>query len=267
MSNIKRLKREKNFTVVGNEILEDKNLEWNDLGILVFLLSKPDDWSVSTKHLQTLRKSGRDSIRASLNRIIDAGYMTRKPDLNKGWAYEISEIPIYKREDGKPVHGKPVHGKPVHIIRTDLKQELNTTVNTDNQQIVNTDITISTNSCGDLDGHSAKKFKKPTLIELEAFCNETNIQIDCQHFHDYYESNGWRVGGKAPMKSWQSAVRNWARNDKSKLRGNHATHRQYNKPAKLSVQEQFRKENGLGEYAATTNGFSGNVYDSECNPC
>jgi len=32
---------------------------------------------------------------------------------------------------------------------------------------------------------------------------------------DYYESKGWIVG-KAPMKSWQASVRNWARNNFSK---------------------------------------------------
>lgn len=34
-------------------------------------------------------------------------------------------------------------------------------------------------------------------------------------FYDYFESNGWKVGGKAPMKDWQAAARNWCRNEKT----------------------------------------------------
>lgn len=30
-------------------------------------------------------------------------------------------------------------------------------------------------------------------------------------FWDHFESNGWRVAGKAPMKNWQSAAKNWVR--------------------------------------------------------
>lgn len=34
-------------------------------------------------------------------------------------------------------------------------------------------------------------------------------------FYDYFESNGWKVGGKAPMKDWKAAARNWCRNEKT----------------------------------------------------
>lgn len=57
-----------------------------------------------------------------------------------------------------------------------------------------------------------KKFVKPTLEEITAFCAEERIDIDPQHFLDYYTSNGWKVG-KNPMKNWKAAVRNWERND------------------------------------------------------
>jgi hypothetical protein len=34
-------------------------------------------------------------------------------------------------------------------------------------------------------------------------------------FYDYFESNGWKVGGKAPMRDWKAAARNWCRNEKT----------------------------------------------------
>lgn len=56
-----------------------------------------------------------------------------------------------------------------------------------------------------------KRFEKPTLSEIKAYCIERNNNLDAQHFFDYYESNGWKVG-KNSMKNWQAAVRTWEKN-------------------------------------------------------
>ena len=56
-----------------------------------------------------------------------------------------------------------------------------------------------------------KRFTKPTLAEVQAYCAERGNVVDPQKFVDYYESNGWRVG-KNPMKDWRAAVRTWERN-------------------------------------------------------
>ena len=57
-----------------------------------------------------------------------------------------------------------------------------------------------------------KRFEKPTLSEIKEYCIERNNNVDAQHFYDYYESNGWRVG-KNSMKNWQAAVRTWERSE------------------------------------------------------
>jgi hypothetical protein len=57
----------------------------------------------------------------------------------------------------------------------------------------------------------AKRFKKPTVDEVEAYCTERDNRVDSLKFFDFYESNGWKVG-KNPMKDWKAAVRNWEKN-------------------------------------------------------
>lgn len=57
---------------------------------------------------------------------------------------------------------------------------------------------------------SQKRFQKPTVEELNAYCKERGNGIDAQGFFDYYESKGWVIG-KSPMKDWKAAVRNWER--------------------------------------------------------
>lgn len=57
-----------------------------------------------------------------------------------------------------------------------------------------------------------KRFEKPTLSEIKAYCIERGNKVDAQHFYDYYESNGWKVG-KNSMKDWKAAVRTWERSE------------------------------------------------------
>lgn len=55
----------------------------------------------------------------------------------------------------------------------------------------------------------------PTLEEVKAYGSTISLpfsQTDAESFYDHFVSNGWKVGGKAPMKDWKAAVRNWARN-------------------------------------------------------
>lgn len=55
-----------------------------------------------------------------------------------------------------------------------------------------------------------KRFTKPTLDEVKAYCLERNNGVDAQKWFDYYSSNCWKVG-KNPMKDWKAAVRTWER--------------------------------------------------------
>lgn len=56
-----------------------------------------------------------------------------------------------------------------------------------------------------------RRFKKPTIEELENYFLELGIDKDESNImFDYYESKGWKVG-KSPMKCWKSATRNWVR--------------------------------------------------------
>lgn len=55
------------------------------------------------------------------------------------------------------------------------------------------------------------RFRKPTLEEVTAYCNERNNGIDPQYFIDYNEARGWLLKGNRPMKDWKAAVRTWER--------------------------------------------------------
>ena len=80
---IKRgVRAEGNFYILDKSISEDSHLSWAARGLLIFLLGKPDHWEVSVQHLINQTdgariKSGRDSVRALLKELLDAGYIVR----------------------------------------------------------------------------------------------------------------------------------------------------------------------------------------------
>lgn len=56
----------------------------------------------------------------------------------------------------------------------------------------------------------------PTSEESLAFAGEIALSPEeCSAFMDHFQSNGWRVGGKTPMRDWKAAMRGWQRNVKA----------------------------------------------------
>lgn len=53
-----------------------------------------------------------------------------------------------------------------------------------------------------------KVFKKPTIEDIQEYCNERNNNVDADRFYNFYESKGWMVGSNK-MKDWKAAVRTW----------------------------------------------------------
>lgn len=45
----------------------------------------------------------------------------------------------------------------------------------------------------------------------EYFATIGGTEQDADCFIDHFAANGWRVGGKSPMKDWKAAARNWMR--------------------------------------------------------
>lgn len=65
---------------------------------------------------------------------------------------------------------------------------------------------------------NTKRFVKPSLEEIKEYVFENSLNVDCEYFYDYYQSNGWTVG-KNHMKDWKATLRNWSRrNQKSTVK-------------------------------------------------
>ena len=65
----------------------------------------------------------------------------------------------------------------------------------------------------------APRMARPTVEEVSAYCRERGNTVDAQHFVDFYQSKGWKVGTQ-PMKDWRACVRTWEQREKKPRAGN-----------------------------------------------
>lgn len=98
-----RAERKHQFTIIASTVIDDDRLSWEARGLLIYLLSKPDHWTVQPKDLIKRTKnaigkrSGRDKVYSILKELRAAGYIYR--DFNRvggsfqGVEYEVSEVP------------------------------------------------------------------------------------------------------------------------------------------------------------------------------
>lgn len=58
-----------------------------------------------------------------------------------------------------------------------------------------------------------KRFTPPARDEAVAYGREIGLpDAEVDKFLDHFTANGWRVSGRAPMRDWRAALRNWSRN-------------------------------------------------------
>ena len=210
----------KNFTILNNYILQSCFVSLKAIGLYAKLVSLPDDWSFSEAGLVAICKESRNTVRSALEELENLGllfrYQIRDENGKMGeMVYYIASVPmseetkkeILLREETVVMLGKsqsePLFKKPTSVYPT---SENYTQLNTKelNTKKSNNDIICET-----------KKFKKPTLEEVKAYCIERNNNVDAENFVNFYESKGWKVG-KSPMKDWKACVRTWEKNSKPK---------------------------------------------------
>lgn len=52
----------------------------------------------------------------------------------------------------------------------------------------------------------------PKAADVAAYFVEIgSTEAEAARFFDHYEANGWRQGGRAALRSWRAAARNWVR--------------------------------------------------------
>lgn len=122
---------EANWTQIRNEIIHDQRLTFKATAVLIFVLSKPDNWRTSTKHLATVKKEGIDAIRTAMTELESAGYIKRRRYQDEGgkWQYDTlvfdTAQTVNKSVQNSSLQVAPREDNP-DGDNADVYQELNT---------------------------------------------------------------------------------------------------------------------------------------------
>ena len=197
------------FTMIRNDVLNDKNLSFEAKGFLVYLLSFTDEWEFSINGLAYTTGLTRNTIMRLVKELKKAGYIHQKKKQNKKGQFTSYEWDIYElpevNENRTSVNAElgenrttatPKYGERRPITSTNNKQVPNITSTNSKEKSI-----------------KEKRFVPPTVEEVKAYCETRGNSVDPEAFVAFYQSKGWKVG-KNPMKDWKAAVITWEKHDK-----------------------------------------------------
>lgn len=85
--------------IIDQRTIEDESLSWAALGLLSYLLSKPDGWTLRVEELCECGNLGRDGIYSLLNELREAGYMTYEQERDEYGRIRRGTYTIYENPD------------------------------------------------------------------------------------------------------------------------------------------------------------------------
>ena len=185
------------FSIIPAEVRYDKNLRDKAkllYGEITALSNKDGCCWASNKYFADLYEVSITTISTLVKELVDNGYIE-------------SEI-IYK--DGT----KEIEGRYLKIFKEgylkNFKEGYLKNFKHNNTSINNTSNNIKENI-------KRKVFIKPSIEEIQQYCNERKNGINANAFYDFYESKDWMVG-KNKMKDWKACIRTWEqRNNKNNV--------------------------------------------------
>lgn len=155
----------------------------------------------SLQYLADWTSTSKQTIITSLKALIEKGYITKTE----------------KNVNG--VKFCEYYSNFLNGVVKSFEQECSNFLNEGSQNFLPNNIDINNNKRTNY----SNRFIKPTLEEVQAYCQERNNGVDAKKWYNHYEAVGWKVG-RNPMKDWKASVRTWERNDNS------GANKQNNKP-------------------------------------
>ena len=133
---IYRVHKKNDYTMINNYLIKDKNLKLKDKGMLLVLLSLPDNWNFSVSGLETICNEAKNTINGILNNLEENGYLERKRIYEKNkivdWQYDIYEIPKLLYRKNEDIKNEYLQNEPQ--LNTN-KERTNKSITNNNKEI------------------------------------------------------------------------------------------------------------------------------------
>ena len=135
-------KTQGNFTLVSSRIVRDTSLSIEERGMLLTLLSLPDEWDLTIRGLMQILPNGREKIRKVLNSLIDKGYLVRYQAHSEGGQFGENYIEAHdnphKPQNPENTDSAPCSRKPYTVKPTSVNQPQYNIQEIKNSKIKNT---------------------------------------------------------------------------------------------------------------------------------
>ena len=97
-----RVERSKDYTVMSNHHLRNKELTLKAKGLLSQMLSLPEDWDYTLKGLAAINRESIDAIRTAVRELEQAGYIVRSRVRDERGCLRGCDYIVYERPQEKP---------------------------------------------------------------------------------------------------------------------------------------------------------------------
>ena len=136
-----KVNKNKNYTVMSNYHLRDKNLSYKAKGLLSFMLSLPDNWDYSINGLVAVSKENETAIKNILNELKINHYLEIVKVHNDKGRYEY-EYNIYEQPQHNlpKVENPPMDNPPMEEPVMDNQGQINNKEIITNKQLLNEQI-------------------------------------------------------------------------------------------------------------------------------
>ncbi|PAL08898.1 DNA replication protein DnaD [Staphylococcus hominis] len=159
-----RVKKESgNFVTIHKDFITDERLSAKAKGILLYLLSRPDDWQIYTEEIKKHMKDGAKSINTGIHELIDCGYIKRSKKRQENGVFNGYEYLVYELPTEMPFseNGKSANGK------MENRKRHTTNNNSNYNDLTNNNSTYNNNNC------------------------RSEISINGNNVFNFYQSNGF----------------------------------------------------------------------------
>ena len=108
-----RVEKTRDYTVMANHHLKNKELTLKAKGLLSVMLSLPEDWDYTLKGLSHINREGVDAIREAVRELERAGYVQRSRNKNAKGQFADIEYVIYEQPRRPYAEEEPASEKPM----------------------------------------------------------------------------------------------------------------------------------------------------------
>ena len=116
-----RVNKTKDYTIMANHHLKNRDLSLKAKGLLSVMLSLPEDWHFTVHGLVSICKEGRDSISGAVRELEEAGYIVRHRLRDKEGHINGLEYIIYETPQ-KPENNGPDGSKTPVEVEADMEE-------------------------------------------------------------------------------------------------------------------------------------------------